>query len=107
MDRGQRIQSEANPNLFVGRRVAVLSHEAGDEIINFALPTGDRHAAIVGEKKANVKEKRSSRIRAPILPNMSGRLRAKILRNFFHDPIDLDCRILGALGNARPRDHYI
>ena len=33
----------------------MLRHEAGDEVINFALPACDRHAAIVGEWKANVK----------------------------------------------------
>jgi hypothetical protein len=34
----------------------MLRHEAGDEVIHFALPACDRHAGIVGEGKANVKE---------------------------------------------------
>jgi hypothetical protein len=33
----------------------MLRHEAGDEVIDFALPACDRHAGIVGEGKANVK----------------------------------------------------
>jgi hypothetical protein len=33
----------------------MLRHEAGDKVIHFALPACDRHAAIVGEGKANVK----------------------------------------------------
>lgn len=34
----------------------MLRHEAGDEVIDFALPACDRHAHIVGEYKANVKQ---------------------------------------------------
>jgi hypothetical protein len=30
-------------------------HEAGDEVVDFALPACDRHGDIVGEWKANVK----------------------------------------------------
>ena len=33
----------------------MLRHEAGDEVIHFALPACDRHGDIVGEWKANVK----------------------------------------------------
>jgi hypothetical protein len=33
----------------------MLRHEAGDEVIHFALPACDRHGLIVGEYKANVK----------------------------------------------------
>jgi len=33
----------------------MLRDEAGDEVIHFALPACDGHAAIVGEYKANVK----------------------------------------------------
>jgi hypothetical protein len=33
----------------------MLRHEAGDEVVDFALPACDRHALIVGEWKANVK----------------------------------------------------
>jgi hypothetical protein len=35
----------------------MLGHKAGDEVVNFVLPARDRHAAIVGEYKANVKRK--------------------------------------------------
>jgi len=35
----------------------MLRHEAGDEVIHFALPARDGHAGIVGEGKANVKGK--------------------------------------------------
>jgi hypothetical protein len=33
----------------------MLRHEAGDKVVDFALPACDRHADIVGEYKANVK----------------------------------------------------
>src|SRR5271168_4366025 len=53
--RGQRVQVKPVADLFKRRRVAMLRHEAGDEVIHFALPACDRHAGIVGEYKANVK----------------------------------------------------
>ncbi|MCU1298072.1 MAG: hypothetical protein JWO91_2350 [Acidobacteriaceae bacterium] len=35
--------------------MTILLHEVGDEIVNLPLPPSDRHGAIVGERKANVK----------------------------------------------------
>jgi len=50
--RGQRIQVKPVADLFKRRRVSMLRHEAGDEVIHFALPACDRHARIVGEYKS-------------------------------------------------------
>jgi hypothetical protein len=43
----------------------MLRHKAGDEVINFALPACNRHAAIVGEWKANVKKNQSAHVDSP------------------------------------------
>ena len=45
------------------RRVAVLLHELGDEVVHLPLSSGDCHGEIVGEYKANVKKiKRQSQV---------------------------------------------
>ena len=53
--RGQRTEFQALTDFFERRRVTILLHKLGDEVVNLSLPPGDCHAAILGEGKANVK----------------------------------------------------
>jgi len=53
--RGQRAETHADADFLKGGRVAMFLHKVGDVVVNLPLPLGNRHAAIVGEGKANVK----------------------------------------------------
>ena len=52
--RGQRIQLHADANLVERRSVLVLLPELRDEVVDLPLPLGDRHARIIGERKAKL-----------------------------------------------------